>query len=1131
MPYKLRKAPNKDLYWVVGEDGKHKSKEPMPKKKALAQMRALYANERKEGGGWFQDCCKWLDYQSSSDKPDANPYMEEQNQAARVRNNGIALQHERNERYQRALVAREQGLQTEAEALRQQKERRAEEQRRQDEARRIQQQSRRSQPRASPPSSPILRITARSPRVSPSPSEETGTPSSPTPLTPSALPPVEFYVGNTPSSPPVFFHLSEATGEAKPRHWLNDLLNQSDSEGNDGEGKYKRKKRRLKGGMANADERNRGLYFRQKYQLTTSPLKREFLAFINHHITHGFSSGDIGAVGEEDPNQGEVLKPDGTKEAMTFPHYRDWLGILNQSTDAKAEEAAEIYFLNRDSKLEQRKEWADETRKRFERLKAIKEKEARERESRQREDAERAQRRTAEEKKEAERKAREQKELRERSILALEEAEAERPVNTRAESESESDEERVRVEEKGLTKEEREALKKKRRNEKKKAKKAEKKKESSKAENEDEVLDAALETTRLEKLADLKKLLLDKANERHFYGSSISELNKKIINTTSKTIAERIHLAEMREGYHNTIRNVFETELSGYGLSKDEQEKVKKSLDKQTDEVEAINKNLIGIVQHLAPRHQEITKEEASNSIKMKNIEQEREFLKRRIGKIELEIGGLGGRADMEASVDNGALIDELHGRLTQIALERFENSKLVKANEEIMWRLEEEIELSFNKWINPKVRMSVDEKRAMLATLNERLERYIRLVAERKEIGRLKLELMMEENEVMEALNDAERNEVIIEWQLQKLSGKGLVGAGIWDIIKDAFNPRKVVNEFVNPDSIVRRRITDVSKGIRKDYPPSARKTIEQYGDWQIVKLQLRRDVVQSAIHVAFNILSLGEWDKARRDANYDKLFHLGLVATVENAGSRHHVLIEKNEVLNIGATKPMMPDTEVQDAPTPNETLARFLEKGENLLGRDAFFLYDPFRANCQDFIAGLLNANGVMTPAAREFIKQDVTNIVSKLPSYVAPVARAITDAGAYVNVAMEGAGTGGRGGANKFYTQLRKAGIEPSAYLNEAKRRAKAYKYPSKLLGFAQDGVHKLAIPDENGRMVAFGKVGYGDHLIYSHMEASQKVPSGTASKKQNTFQKSHSKMKGDWQKNPFSPNNLALKILW
>lgn len=42
MPYKLRKAPGKDLYWVVSIDtGKKHSKEPIEQEKAEAQMRVL----------------------------------------------------------------------------------------------------------------------------------------------------------------------------------------------------------------------------------------------------------------------------------------------------------------------------------------------------------------------------------------------------------------------------------------------------------------------------------------------------------------------------------------------------------------------------------------------------------------------------------------------------------------------------------------------------------------------------------------------------------------------------------------------------------------------------------------------------------------------------------------------------------------------------------------------------------------------------------------------------------------------------------------------------------------------------------------------------------------------------------
>jgi hypothetical protein len=123
---------------------------------------------------------------------------------------------------------------------------------------------------------------------------------------------------------------------------------------------------------------------------------------------------------------------------------------------------------------------------------------------------------------------------------------------------------------------------------------------------------------------------------------------------------------------------------------------------------------------------------------------------------------------------------------------------------------------------------------------------------------------------------------------------------------------------------------------------------------------------------------------------------------------------------------------------------------------------------------------------------------------------------------------------QGGAKphaKFVKQLRKVGIEPSLYLKEAQRRAKDAGLPYKVLGFSDDGDHKLSIPNADGRMIRFGKVGYGDHLIWSHLEQMKSVPMGTADAKRNTFQKSHSAIKGDWKKDPFSPNSLALKVLW
>lgn len=115
--------------------------------------------------------------------------------------------------------------------------------------------------------------------------------------------------------------------------------------------------------------------------------------------------------------------------------------------------------------------------------------------------------------------------------------------------------------------------------------------------------------------------------------------------------------------------------------------------------------------------------------------------------------------------------------------------------------------------------------------------------------------------------------------------------------------------------------------------------------------------------------------------------------------------------------------------------------------------------------------------------------------------------------------------------KFKEELNEYGLSPSAYLQRARTAAKKAGYNPKSLTFSDDDVGKLMITDDSGRKVRFGRVGYGDFLLWSAAEKKGKVKSGFAEQKRDTFQKSHSQIKGDWKSNKYSPNSLALAILW
>jgi hypothetical protein len=118
-----------------------------------------------------------------------------------------------------------------------------------------------------------------------------------------------------------------------------------------------------------------------------------------------------------------------------------------------------------------------------------------------------------------------------------------------------------------------------------------------------------------------------------------------------------------------------------------------------------------------------------------------------------------------------------------------------------------------------------------------------------------------------------------------------------------------------------------------------------------------------------------------------------------------------------------------------------------------------------------------------------------------------------------------------GGSRFHKQIREAGLSPTEYLKAARAAARRTGYTPSSLDFSDDSIHKLQITAPDGRVVRFGRVGYGDFLLWSALEAGGKAPTGKAAQKRRTFRKSHMAIKGDWKNDRYSPNWLAIRILW
>jgi hypothetical protein len=116
-------------------------------------------------------------------------------------------------------------------------------------------------------------------------------------------------------------------------------------------------------------------------------------------------------------------------------------------------------------------------------------------------------------------------------------------------------------------------------------------------------------------------------------------------------------------------------------------------------------------------------------------------------------------------------------------------------------------------------------------------------------------------------------------------------------------------------------------------------------------------------------------------------------------------------------------------------------------------------------------------------------------------------------------------------NRFREELKQNGIEPNEYLIECKKNALKHGYNPNMLSFADDNKHKLKYEKADGQFVTFGAAAYRDHIMYKFLEKINLYPRGYADSRQRLYRKRASHIKGDWAKDKYSANSLAINILW
>lgn len=260
---------------------------------------------------------------------------------------------------------------------------------------------------------------------------------------------------------------------------------------------------------------------------------------------------------------------------------------------------------------------------------------------------------------------------------------------------------------------------------------------------------------------------------------------------------------------------------------------------------------------------------------------------------------------------------------------------------------------------------------------------------------------------------------------------------------------------------------------------PPRSRELLATVGQEPINSLTIVRAPIESYINKALQLISGGTWEDAVRKAGYDKLFHLGLLINGK-------YMLHKIETTTLERAPPMKAGSETMPVAVPRQlSIGTLIENTLRQIGPQRFTEYNPVSQNCQDFLLDVLRSNGLLTPAASQFIKQDAVAIFKQTPQLTARIANFVTDLGARWNRFVQGEGL------HKF--------------LAPQKRRAKELgMHWVKDIIISPSKKHKYQVIFKDGTKINYGRAGSSDFLQH-----------GDSQKRANFWKR--------WSKNPHIDN--------
>ena len=177
-----------------------------------------------------------------------------------------------------------------------------------------------------------------------------------------------------------------------------------------------------------------------------------------------------------------------------------------------------------------------------------------------------------------------------------------------------------------------------------------------------------------------------------------------------------------------------------------------------------------------------------------------------------------------------------------------------------------------------------------------------------------------------------------------------------------------------------------------KQNIPPNVVKALEQIGEKRITSGRCGRTPVQAIVQGALRTIA---------NVPYDNLFHLFFEITVDG----EKWIIEKIERITlVKEDRSQKEGAEFTPSIPVNKTVNELFKNTEKYMG-DRFLPYQSNSNNCQVFIMGVLESNGLSTPELTTFVKQDTRSIFKNSPM-LRKFANTLTDLGGYFNAMFQG-----------------------------------------------------------------------------------------------------------------------------